>query len=225
MRIILTVGVLLLFLLYRSVHAQPDQTPPARKFDVRRLEQLKNDNTLKYEAVPDGISLWKRFLNKLRQVIATVIYTATSTDWTRVLILGLIIVALLYVVMRVLHIDTLKIFYRNSAVAVLQTLAEDIQAANLDALLGEALQKQDYRLAIRVQFLRLLRLLSERGLIRWESGKTTREYLAEVSSSELRADLRTINRYFEYTWYGNFPATPGLYEEVANVYRNWKDRF
>lgn len=220
---IFRICVLIFFLISLAANAQ-DKTVLTRRFDEKKLEQLRNDKDLKYELVPEGISLWKRFVIWLQQLIGRIIHAATTTDWSRVLILGLFIIALLYIVMRVLHIDTLKIFYRNNAVTSPAAHIEDIHAVDLHALLNEALQKQDYRLAIRIQFLQVLKLLADRGLIRWEPGKTTREYLAELSSSELRSDLININRYFEYTWYGNFTASPELYQRVSNTYQSWKTR-
>lgn len=216
--------VLIFFLMGPMAKSQPEESTRERRFDPEKLEQLKNDKDLKYEFVPEGVSLWKRFLFWLRQLILRIIHEATTTDWTRVLILGLFIIALLYIVMRVLRIDTVKIFYRNSALAAPSAQIEDIHAVDLNALLNEALLKQDYRLAIRLQFLQVLKLLSERGLIRWEPGKTTHEYLTELNSVELRSDLNRINRYFEYTWYGNFAATPELYQKVSSTYQHWKTR-
>ncbi len=216
--------VLIFFLAGLLANAQPEEPALVRRFDEKKLEQLRNDKNLKYEFVPEGISLWKRFLIWLQQLVGRIIYAATTTDWTRVLILGLFIIALLYIVMRVLRIDTIKIFYRNSALAAPSADIEDIHAVDFEALLHDALQKQDYRLAIRIQFLQVLKLLSERRLIHWEPGKTTREYLAELNTADLRSDLGSINRYFEYTWYGNFAATPELYQKVSSLYQNWRAR-
>lgn len=200
----------------------PSQPVIERKFDEKKLEQLRADKELKYTIVPEGISLWKRFLIWLQQLISDLIYKATTTDWTRILILGLIIIALLYLVLRVLRIDTVKIFYRNTSAFTPTAQLEDLHAVDLDALLREALQRQDYRAAIRIQFLTALKLLSEKGLIRWEPGKTTHEYLLELSSNDLRSGLSQINRYFEYTWYGNFTATPEVYQQVSHTFQTWK---
>lgn len=221
---IVRASLLMLLLICLTTNAEDQTTAVKRKFDEKKLEQLKNDNELKYEVASQGISFWTRLRIWLQQLIAEVIHTATTTDWTRILILVLIIIALLYIVMRVLQIDTVKIFYRNSSVAPPSAHVEDIHAVDLDALLNEALRMQDYRLAIRIRFLQALKLLSDRGLIQWEPGKTTREYLAELRSPELRSYLGNINRYFEYTWYGNFAATHELYQKVSNAFQNGKNK-
>jgi hypothetical protein len=189
-----------------------------RKFDEKKLEQLKNNSELQYKQIPEAISLWKRLLLWLQQLINQMVYAATTTDWLRLLILVLFIGTLLFIVLRILHIDSLKIFYHNRAVPSAQALPEDIHHTDFDAQLRDALAQHDYRLAIRIRFLQTLKLLSDNRLIHWKPGKTTHEYLAELYHTNLRPVLEQINYYYEYTWYGNFTASPDVYQKVSAAY-------
>ncbi|GIV36600.1 MAG: hypothetical protein KatS3mg032_0979 [Cyclobacteriaceae bacterium] len=196
---------------------------PERKFDAKKLEQLRADPSLHYQPVSSGISWWDRLRLWASDWLNEILYTATTTDWTSILILGLFIIGLIYVVLRLLHIDTLNVFYRNQPAAVAIAHTENIHTIDLNILLQEALKQQNYRLAIRLRFLQALKILADKGLINWQAGKTTHEYLAELPAASLREGLQSINYYYEYTWYGNFSASPELYRRVNAIYGNIAD--
>ena len=213
---------ILLFITLMALRPAPAaaQEAPKRKFNAKKLEQLKADPSLHYQPVPTGISWWQRLKLWLTGLLRDLLYTATTTDWTRLLILGLFIIILVYVVLRLLHIDALHVFYRNQPVATTLTHTENIHAINFNTLLQEALKQQNYRLAIRLRFLEALKLLADKGLINWQAGKTTHEYLTELPATSLREGLQSINYYYEYTWYGNFSASQELYSRVNAIFGN-----
>jgi hypothetical protein len=80
---------------------------------------------------------------------------------------------------------------------------DDIQEMDLAALLRQALDSKNYRLAVRFYFLTLLKSLHDAGKIRWEKDKTNREYLSELFNREFHYDeVRLLTRGYEEVWYG-----------------------
>lgn len=77
---------------------------------------------------------------------------------------------------------------------------DDIDAASAYAA---ALAAGDYRLALRMQFIKLLQLLSEKEKIVWEKEKTNRDYYRELSPSEIKQRFRNLATIYERVWYGN----------------------
>jgi len=84
---------------------------------------------------------------------------------------------------------------------------EDIKQVNLDSLMDKALKQNNYRLALRIRFLEVLKYLTNEGLIEWHAKKTNRAYLREMSTSSLYSPYNTVSSIFERAWYGNIEVS------------------
>jgi len=81
--------------------------------------------------------------------------------------------------------------------------------------LAEAEAAGNWRLAVRLGYLQLLKTLSDNALINWQPDKTNHAYLAELPlAGTLRVDFREITRQFEFVWYGELALSGPLYERV-----------
>ncbi|MEN8249289.1 MAG: DUF4129 domain-containing protein [Bacteroidota bacterium] len=94
-----------------------------------------------------------------------------------------------------------------------------VESIDFDALIKKALEKQDYRMAIRYRFLNLLKQLSKHKLISIKEGKTNFEYYHELPSM-LKAPYQSVLRLFEYVWYGHFPSDKVAYEKMEEGSKN-----
>lgn len=82
-------------------------------------------------------------------------------------------------------------------------VVEDIETLDAAALLQDAIRQRDFKLAIRLYYLGLLKLLNEKGLIHWKKDKTNREYLAELfTRNAFFDDVRRLTVFYESVWYG-----------------------
>ena len=88
---------------------------------------------------------------------------------------------------------------------------EDIFAVNYTTQIRGAEEAQNYRLAIRLQYLQTLKELAERKLIEYKYGVTNYDYVIALSGSEYAGEFRRLTRNFEYTWYGHFEPSAELY--------------
>ena len=196
-----------------------------RQVDQVKLRELKESAELDYGTGPAVMSLWERFKIWLRHLIASLFEVVVTTDWVNVLIIGTVIIVLVYVIMRLLRIDALKVLYSGSGRSIrYDTIHENIHEMDFDKLLEEAVQKADYRLAIRLLFLQALKILSDKHIIHWQPGKTNHDYLNEVKAAELKAGFQELNLYFEYAWYGNFTIAPESFGKVRDIFNNWKTK-
>jgi hypothetical protein len=75
---------------------------------------------------------------------------------------------------------------------------------DFEARIAKALEAQDYRLATRLLFLRLLRSMAERNIISYSIDKTNMDYLFELGQSKYFKEFSVVTRNYEYVWYGNF---------------------
>ncbi len=193
-----------------------------RHFDGEIIQKLREDPELSYTQAPAVLSLWQRFKIWLNRLINALLETATSTDWMAVLIVALALIVIIYVVMRLLKVDPFSMFYKTPAPLQGRVLEEDIHTLDFETLIREAVQNEQFRLAIRLVFLQALKLLSDHNHVHWRPGKTNHDYLEELTDPHLQKGFNELNTYFEYAWYGNFSITPNLFAKVSALYENWK---
>lgn len=98
---------------------------------------------------------------------------------------------------------------------------EDLAAIDLQALLEQALNDGDYRRAVRIHFLQLLKQLDQAQLIAWTKDKTNKEYLNELLSEEvIYQPVRRLTLAYELTWYGDRAISYEKYNEIAIAFHD-----
>lgn len=113
---------------------------------------------------------------------------------------------LLFVIFRVVSENNLHIFYRKRARKTGGDTGGDETPVeeDLDERLQHYLQLGDHRQAIRYLYLRSLRGLSERGLIRPTLQSTNQEYLRQLDGTSQERPFRFLTTAYEKVWYGEF---------------------
>lgn len=94
-------------------------------------------------------------------------------------------------------------------------LDENIHEVDIESLLKEAIAGKEYRLAMRLNFLIIIRLLSEKGKIIFAKEKTNWEYHSELRDRLLADQFKEVIREFELFWYGEHPLTEFQYHQIA----------
>lgn len=102
---------------------------------------------------------------------------------------------------------------------------ETIHGQNFDELIKQALQKGEYRDAIRWQYLKTLKFLNEREIISWDPYKTVNEYVYEIKNTDAKTQFRELSREFVFYRYGNgfadeerFHEFKSLSEKINRIY-------
>lgn len=110
-----------------------------------------------------------------------------------------------------------------NAVINTQTIAEDIHKFDLPVLIKQAIQQQDYTVAIRLYYLLVIKTLSEKDLIRWQKDKTNRNYLNELTDISLKNKFRTLTNIFERVWYGEVVVDAPIFEGIQEQFQAFID--
>jgi len=79
---------------------------------------------------------------------------------------------------------------------------ERIEEIDLHSHFERAIQDQNYRLALRIRFLTVLQLLTQKKWVEYKSHKTNRNYLLELGGNPLLQPFKKLVNIFEYSWYG-----------------------
>jgi len=98
-------------------------------------------------------------------------------------------------------------------------IPENIFEINYDKEIDKAQTAGNYRLAVRLQFLKLLRSLAEKQIIQYAPARTNFDYLVQLHKSNWYHDFFRLTRHYEYVWYGQFPIDLHQYTQVSNEYK------
>lgn len=120
------------------------------------------------------------------------------------LIYGLMGVLAIYLLIRFLTGGKASaIFRKKEAATIALNLAEEhIESLDLDGLIGEAIYQKKYRLAIRYQYLKLLKTLSQQQIIEWHYEKTNQDYEKEIMVPETKILFKEASYLYDHIWYG-----------------------
>ncbi|UYZ63340.1 DUF4129 domain-containing protein [Hymenobacter weizhouensis] len=183
-----------------------DQTPTLRlrRPDAGRLRELRQQRDFRYVEVKSELSAWDLMWLRFWRWVAEVLATPSGRFAWKYGLYAFLVAALVFAVLKLLQVDLTRAFGRAPRRAALSydTETEDLHALQLDALLAQAETERNYRLAVRLGYLQVLRQLSDTGLIRWQPDKTNHDYLFELPAGPLPEAFRELTRQFEYVWYG-----------------------
>lgn len=158
----------------------------------------------------ESSSVWERFLETVFIMLRSPLFR--QIVW--LLMLLLFAAAVIWFLVQ----NKMNIFGSGKALALPMQATEGNEDAifttNLREAADKAAQKGDYRLAIRLSYLQLLKAFSENGLISYGADTTNSEYLAQLNSHACYSDFFNVTRSYEYAWYGEMPVNKQQYESV-----------
>jgi len=101
---------------------------------------------------------------------------------------------------------------------------EDIFNIPYEKEINKAIADKNYRFAIRLMFLRLLRSMDEKKLIQYTHERTNFDYLMQVFSSRYYKEFFRITRNYEYAWYGKFDITDDAFSTIKSEFDNFQQK-
>lgn len=226
----LTVLLLLLFnFVYSSVPAQkahPFRTDNSvvklRSFDKTALNEYRADKHFQYGEVKENLSpsLWDQFWNWFWSLFRGTMSNAKSGGIFKYIFLILGCVALIFIVVKLSGMDYELLFTGRSKGLDIDYSEnmENIHVIHFDDEINKALQNKNYRLAVRLLYLKLLKRLNDSGRIKWEADKTNSTYINELQDPLQREKFRLLTLRFEYVWYGSFPVDGEAYHKINNSF-------
>jgi hypothetical protein len=167
--------------------------------------------------------MWQRFINWLfRDFNGGKIGAGWSFFW-KYIFAPLI---LLLVILKLMGVEFSDVFTNRTPTINIpyEAYGEDIHAINYQEAIEEAIQKRNYRLAIRLYYLKTLKELADRELINWQINKTNRAYVYELKNQELQRGFDQLTTQFEYAWYGEFPINEDQFGQIKTDFQYFGQR-
>jgi hypothetical protein len=190
-----------------------------RNFDESAINELREDGNFDYIEIQEveTYSLWDRFWRwfwELYNAIFSNSTYSTAFKTTMYILCGTIII---YVVLKLVGIDARSIFYGKSAKKEIKSeiLEEDIHEIDFDTRISQAVQTQDFQEAIRLHYLKNLKILSDQNLIDWTINKTNHDYEVEIKDESIKAPFSRITYLYDNICYGDFPINAESYSRFV----------
>jgi hypothetical protein len=139
----------------------------------------------------------------------------------KLIVWGLAIFAVLFILYQLLA-GQQNLFYRNKKLeeAVEDNLT-DTRGLSPLILSQQAAARGDYRMAVRYNYLYILQLMGEKGLVVLQPQKSDAHYQAELRGKPPASDFSIITLQYEYVWYGEFSLNADQYQGIAAGYRKF----
>lgn len=201
-----------------------DTTLQKQSISENDLEAYKADKkfdyteTKKEESFIDKAIRWLK--NILRQFWEAIFGIGSASGFLYVILRVLpylLLGILLFLLLRFfLKVNSNNLIGRAQAKAEMYYTEEEqiIKTQNIKALIQDAINQKNYRLAIRYYYLLSLKHLSETEKIEWQPQKTNEDYIKEITETTLKFDFENITRIYDYVWYGEFIVDASKFESL-----------
>ena len=100
---------------------------------------------------------------------------------------------------------------------------DDIFEINYRDRIDKAVREGNYRLAVRLMFLQMLKTMSGKNIIQYKQDRTNFDYLLQLRNTKHYHDFSKLTRNYEYTWYGNFPVNEEAWRLIKNEFEKFNN--
>ncbi|AZQ43978.1 hypothetical protein [Nonlabens ponticola] len=175
----------------------------------------------------DVNNVFEEFFEWLFQGIASIFGVELSPFWLKFLqytVYVLFAALAIYLLVRLLGKEqasglTIKAGKKKASIRAGETHIEEI---DLNKLIADAVNGNDYRSAIRYQYLNVLKKLSAAGVIVWDYQKTNADYYREIKKQEVKDQFKRISYLYDHVWYGEFAVDRKVYDQALVQFNDIK---
>lgn len=198
-----------------------------------KVEELKSDKNYWYvdqapsgdrESSPPGVN---QKGEKEREQRITRSRQINFPSWLKVLFWVILIGVFVALLIWFLATSDIRLF-RKKATPIEEQVeeqpTENIFEMNFEREIQKAIETKNYRLAIRLMYLRTLRDLSNRSLINYTHEKTNSDYLFQLAGTPYYKNFFKLTRSFDYTWYGHFVPSQDGFALIQNDFSSFKQQ-
>ncbi|WP_443937521.1 DUF4129 domain-containing protein [Pedobacter sp. MW01-1-1] len=196
----------------------------AAKFDRNELRSYADEKEFQYHETGQKLSAWDLFWAWIWRIIGTLLGAASSNPISRYFFVLLGVAIAIFIAIKIIGSNVL--FGKKSKEVSLpyHVMDENIHEIDYDKELQSLLSQGEYRLAIRLLYLRTLKQLSDADIIHWQIDKTNYHYLSEINQPELKEAFASLTLKFDYVWYGNFAVDKESFEPINQSFNQFNTK-
>lgn len=225
-------SAILLWLFFSSTcFAQTAFHSDTSKLNVRQyktsLIELKKEKKYSYEELlpSNDTSVLTQFWNRFIQWLKDFFSQESNEIITDIILYAFLGTMILVVILQLMGIDLVGLLLKRGKQAAVDFVPqnETIHGRNFDEEINAAIQKGEFRLGVRLLYLKTLKELSDKELINWTPNRTNRSYVEEISD-KWRKDFGALTNHFEYAWYGGVPIPNAEFELIKADFEHFKEK-
>lgn len=215
-------------------HGGGPDTRDLRKVSPAALNKLKSDKSFWYiDVAPDSADQKEeqkkqnteqgRSSSRSGRPESSPVNSGSSGGGLNALLWLLIIGGFGALVIWYLGNSNIRLFQRNRKMKntdapEMEEMPEDIFKIPYQRELDKAIAAGNYRLAVRLLYLSLLKQLADKGRIHYRQESTNSDYLAQLFKTPLYSDFFRVTRHYEYSWYGQFPVSEQIFATIRTEF-------
>ena len=195
-----------------------------RQIDRQAVETYSKQKEFIYDDVaPKSLSWWDKFWRWIWDLIRSIFQgNSLGGVFLKYMLIALAIGIVTFVVVKLFGLDLRLISRKSKAVEVpYEESLENIHEIDFDDQLERTIADGNYRLAVRLLYLKTLKHLSDREIIDWRPDKTNQTYVHEVHNEKYRREFSQLTHRFEYIWYGEFFIDKNGFEPIAQSFQQF----
>jgi hypothetical protein len=142
----------------------------------------------------------------------------------KIIVIVVVIILLCFLIIQLTRarMKSAKIKVTTASVEIPENIDEDVSETDLERYLRLALEKSDFKTAVRILYLMTIQRLNELEVIRWKKDKTNRDYLNEMRQRSDYRHFRELTLMYEVVWYGDRGVEPNEFDAVRKAFDQFK---
>ena len=208
-----------------AVSFEPDSSRlELKQFKQSEINSYKKDRAFHYrDTGPQESGLMAIISYYIERFLRSIFGSRVGgTSVYSIILYLLMIFGVIMIIFHFLRISPQGLLRRSSASIAAESMdADNIHDNDFDKLIHQAASQQNYRLAVRFWYLKMLKILSDAELIKWQISKTNYDYYYELKQQALRNEFLTLTNTFENSWYGNHDLSSERYNEAQASFQTF----
>ncbi len=166
-----------------KIKVDSSSTIDVKKVADESIEKYTNDKEFLYDRTPPPAeSPWEAFKRWLNKLFNKYVSNNLPPIFWDILIWTIVAASIILIIYRLFRHEIKSVFRGKAASNQVAFIREDenIHEMDFNQLITNAITQKDYKNAIRLSYLKLLKTLTDEDLITWKADKTHLDYIARI---------------------------------------------
>lgn len=173
-----------------------------RQPDPKIIESYRSQKEFNYTKAPVDTNFIKRVLAYMQKRFGKFSKLTAAIPWFIKILLGVIVLFFLFVV--ITQTKLYKFFYSSKEIELpaFHLSSNYNELVDYDKEITANINQHQFRLAIRLLYLKVIQKLSNNNYIQYSKNKTNVDYLRDLSNTNLKSEFKHVTLIYNHVWYG-----------------------
>jgi hypothetical protein len=198
-----------------------------RDFSAEKIKVFKNDRHFQYDKIMEPPRSWlQRLQDWILGRIARLFSNKGAANAFNWFIVILSVFIILFFIIKLTGMTGTGLFGKKNKGENLpyHTGEENIHTIHFEEAIRQAIERRNFRLAVRLLYLQSLKELADKGLINWQVNKTNIAYVRELQGTNYYQHFGHLTFQFENNWYGDLPISETEFANVSDQFNQFNQK-